>query len=247
MNRTGDAPRRGLPGDVYLAASSHPQTLLAMIAQAAASIPRDAGRVPRVAVSQVAARGRSAGHLAHLFERSFERVEVSAFRVAGEGDAMPAHEARAIVERADVVFFGGGDPVEGARLLAAAGADAWIREAHARGAACMGVSAGAMLLGAWWAAWPDSPPPPQDDAAPSPVTGDGGELVRCTAVLPDLVIDCHAEEDNWNELHLVRALLADHLGKSAHLPRFLGLPSGTGIVVSPGGAYRSVGGDPVAL
>jgi len=223
-------------GDVYLAASSHPQTLHAMVSQAASSIER---RPVLVAVSHVSTGGQHAGRMTHFFERSIDRVEVTRFSVAGERDAMPPGEARAVLERADLVFLGGGDPVEGARLLVAAGADAWLRDAHARGVPCMGVSAGAILLGAWWASWPDSPP--------AGAAHEGGELVRCTGAVPDLVVDCHAEEDDWNELRIVRAMLRDRLGEGAVLPRFLGLPSGTGIIVSPGGPYRSVGGEPVTI
>ena len=90
----------------------------------------------------------------------------------------------------------------------------------------MGISAGSIMLGAWWAEWPDL-----DAVRDAP--HDGGELVRCTHVVPDLVVDCHAEEDNFAELRLVREMLRD---QSAPLPRFLGLPTGTGIVVEADGS-----------
>ncbi len=136
----------------------------------------------------------------------------------------------------------GGDPVEGANRLVHAGADAWLRDANARGAACLGISAGAMMLAAWWAEWPDAPP--------HGAAHDGGELVRCTGVVPDLVVDCHAEEDHWGELYLVRAMLRDRYARVANgesLPRFLGLPTGGGIVVEPDGTRAPLGSPPFEL
>ena len=49
------------------------------------------------------------------------------FTVRGEAHAMPEAAARAVIEDADLVFLGGGDPVHGAKLLGAAGANAWLR------------------------------------------------------------------------------------------------------------------------
>jgi cyanophycinase-like exopeptidase len=225
-----------MSGDVYLAASAHERTLHAMVSQALASV---AGRAPRIAVSYAATSPLFVGRMSHFLERAIDRAQVERFSVPGEHDPMPPAEARAIVGRADLVFLGGGDPVLGARRLVSAGADEWLRAARDRGVPCMGMSAGAIMLAAWWADWPETPPP----EAPF----DGGQLVRCTAVVTDLVVDCHAEEDDWSELRLVRAMLEDRLGEGATLPRFLGLPAGAGIVVSAGGAYRSVGGEPISV
>jgi peptidase E len=219
------------PGAVYLAASSHEATLREMASRARARI----ARIPmRVAATYAAAGGPMVERMNHFLARLFPGAKVERFTVRGEGDAMPADAARGIVEEADLVFVGGGDPVQGARLLVAAGADGWLREARARGAACMGISAGSILLGAWWADWPD---PEAAGDAPH----DGGELVRCTQVVPDLVVDCHAEEDNFAELHLVREMLRE---RNTPLPRFLGLPTGTGVVVEADGTVTDVGGPP---
>ncbi len=175
---------------------------------------------------------RTNAFLGHLFPGA----TVERFTVAGEAGSVPPDDARAVLERADLVFVSGGDPVRGARLLAAAGADLWLREAHARGAACFGISAGSIMLCAWWADWPESPSP----GAPH----DGGTLVPCAAVLPDLVVDCHAEEDGWAELRLVRGMLA---ARGGALPKLLGLPSGSAVVVEPGGAIAGVGGAPFSF
>ncbi|MGO9000104.1 MAG: Type 1 glutamine amidotransferase-like domain-containing protein [Polyangiaceae bacterium] len=221
-----------MTGSVYLAASSHEATLREMASRVAVSVAR---RPIHIAASYAAAGGPMVSRMDHFLARLFVGAKVTRFTVDGERDPMPPREARAVVESADLLFLGGGDPVHGARLLVAAGADAWLRDARARGAHCLGISAGAIMLAAWWADWPDHPPP----GAPY----DGGELVRCTGVVTDLVVDCHAEEDHWSELHLVRGLLGD---RGAAL-RFLGLPTGTGIVVAPDGAIASIGGEPVPI
>ena len=101
----------------------------------------------------------------------------------------------------------------------------------------MGISAGAIMLCAWWAEWPDSP----DDGLPH----DGGVLVPCAAVLPDFVVDCHAEEDQWGELRLVRAMLHERPESPPH--HFLGLPTGAGVIVTPGRPLESVGVAPYRL
>jgi cyanophycinase-like exopeptidase len=227
------------PGSVYLAASSAHETLKSMCARALASVERRSA--PRVAVTFAAAGGPSAERMMTSLGAYFPGASMQRFVVEGErvNAPVPPAQARAIVEEADIVFVSGGDPVHGARLLVDAGADGWLREARARGAACIGVSAGAMMLCAWWASWPDAPP---HDAA-----HDGGELVSCTRVVPDLVVDCHAEEDEWSELHLVRAMLRDRIGFAHDLPRLLGLPTGAGLVVAPDGALESIGSAPFQL
>jgi len=235
-------------GAVYLAASSQEKTLRAMAARILASID---GRPLRIAATYAAGGGPMVDRVSHSIGRLFDGAEVTRFTVAGENPkggppAMSADEAIAILQNADLVFVGGGDPIQGARRLADAGADAWLRDARARGTICFGISAGAMMLSAWWAEWPDDPSP----GAPH----DGGELVRCAGVVPDLVVDCHAEDDDWNELYLVRAMLRDQPARDgdsgaagAPLPRFVGLPTGTGIVIDACGSVVEIGGSSVSL
>ncbi len=222
-------------GHVYLASSPHGDSLHTMIRRALGGV---AGRKARVAVSYAAASDSLAGRtfMKAFMAKSFWGAEVEAFRVEGEHGAMAPSEARAVVDRADLVFLSGGDPVLGARLLVASGADGWLRDARARGASCMGVSAGAMMLCAWWAEWPDPP----DANQPF----EGATLVRCAGVAEDLVVDCHAEDDGWAELSMVSELLA---ARGGSLPRRLGLPTGAGIVVAPDGSIEPVGGAPFEL
>jgi cyanophycinase-like exopeptidase len=185
---------------------------------------------PRIAVSFApipSARGVSgmtsfiAGHLLG--------ADIDTFTVAGEHEAMPAAEARAIIERADIVFVNGGDPILGARRLVAAGADEWLRAARARGAVCMGLSAGSMALSAAWGSWEDD-----EDGEP--------EIVRCLGVVPRLVIDCHAEADDWEELRAVkRRMGADGAGLT-----FAGVGSGCALVVGSNDELKWIG-EPMVL
>jgi putative intracellular protease/amidase len=234
---------RGTQAAVYLSASSHEGTLRAIAARVLESPLRDPERPLRIAASYAAAGGPMVERVSHSIAKLFGGAEVTRFSVEGEtGPGLTtAAEARAILERADLVFISGGDPVEGARRLVQAGADAWLRDARARGTPSFGISAGAILLGAWWAAWPEAPP---HDAA-----HDGGELVRCTGVVPNLVVDCHAEEDHWGELHLVRGMLEERHAADATTPlaRLVGLPTGTGVVIGPDGAISAIEGSPFEL
>jgi hypothetical protein len=211
-------------GKVYLLGSSHGTTL------------RDAfrrielgGTTPlRIATSNAALvqpppdAARQAAAISKLF-RLPGRVE--RFSVAGEEDAMSPDEAREVIERADVLFFGGGDPVLAARRLVDAGADAWIRAARERGATCIGLSAGSIALGASWASWSEEEP------AADPA------LVPCLGVVPDLVIDCHAEEDDWEELRTVQRLLGD----KANALRFAGVGAGAALIVGSDGELEWIG------
>ena len=221
------------PGAVYLAASSHEPTLRAMASRIVADVA-PARRPLRVAATYAAAGDGMADRVSHSIGHLFGGADVRRFTVAGEANAMAPEDAIAVLAEADLVFVSGGDPVAGARRLVDAGADAWLREARARGTPFLGISAGSMMLGAWWAEWPDHPPP----NAPH----DGGVLVPCTRVVPDLVVDCHAEADDWNEIRLVRAILRDHPPPlSGPRLRFFGLPTQGGIVVSPAGAAEDIG------
>jgi cyanophycinase-like exopeptidase len=140
-----------------------------------------------------------------------------------------------VVERADLVFVSGGDPALGARVLNETGAAAWLRDAHARGKPMMGVSAGTIVLGEWWAAWPEDG---DDDE-----TLERTSLVRCTGVVRGHVFDTHNEEDDWDELRIV-ARLARREKEDA---RFVGIPTGGALVLAADGALEVVGEAPFYL
>jgi cyanophycinase-like exopeptidase len=169
--------------------------------------------------------------------RLFPDAILERFAVDGEDAPMSAARARAVIDRADLVFVSGGDPTLGAKVLQRAGASAWLREANARGVPLMGVSAGTIVLGAWWAEWPeDDDPDPEAALART-------KLVRCIGAVPDHVFDTHNEEDDWDELRLVRQLCA-RKHKNA---RFVGVPTGGALIRHGDDAMETLGVEPFIL
>jgi cyanophycinase-like exopeptidase len=197
-------------GKVYLIGSSQGRTILDVMKRV--SDDRGTSRY-KVAVSY-AALPKAKGFMQALTKAAFPLARVERFLVAGEDGAPPAAEAKAVVDSADVVFIGGGDPVLAAQRLVAAGAHEWVRAARDRGVTTIGISAGSMALAAFWASWPDD-----DQGNPT--------VVECMGVAPHVVVDCHAEEDDWEELRIVKGLLA---GRQAELT-FAGIGHGSALVV----------------
>jgi cyanophycinase-like exopeptidase len=210
-----------MPGRVYLVASGQ-DGLLGQMAQRAM---RDIGKKSvRVAVSYAPVEGDKQG------------LKFMSQRMPGlfPGATLEAIEHdRAVVDRADLVFVSGGDPTHGAKVLARTGAAGWLREAHARGTPMMGVSAGAIALGAWWIDWPEDEDAPEEQA----------DLVPCIGVLPGHVFDTHDEEDGWEELHVASRLLARR-GEKSH---FLGIPTKGALVFDAQGVMEVVGESPFPL
>ena len=217
-------------GRVYLVASGNDGSLEAMAARALAETGT---RAPRVAVSYapIADSPEQLASMVPLVGELFKGAEVMRVALEGEVGAMNHAAARDVVERADLVFVVGGDPVLGVKILGAARAEVWLRAARARGAAMLGVSAGSILLGAWWAAWPDA--------------FAQGTLVECTRVAGGLVIDCHDEASDWEELRLVKQMCESK--GLAERARFIGIPTGGAIVVHSDGSHETVGKPPFHL
>ena len=213
------------PGNVYLIGSLHGGTVREVLQR----VQADLGSGPvTVATSFAALPHVGASH------DSPQRMMSSAmpagtnfqrFSVDGEDGAMSPREAEEVIARADILFFGGGDPVLAAERLVRAGADEWVRAARTRGAACVGLSAGSIALGAFWASWPDDEPL----ADPS--------IVRCMGVVPGLVVDCHAEADDWEELRVVQRALRLETGPL----QFIGIGSGGAVIVDHEGALEWLG------
>lgn len=96
----------------------------------------------------------------------------------------------------------------------------------------MGVSAGAILLGAWWADWPED-----DDAGL-----ESTPLLECTGVVPRHVFDTHDEDDGWGELRTVATLLER---RGLHrTTRLTGIPTGGALVYDSPHAEPEVVGNP---
>jgi cyanophycinase-like exopeptidase len=223
-------------GPSYLVGSGEDELLLEVARRA----QRASGKARvKVAVSYAPVAGSARGlkFMSGRMPQLFPGASVERFAVAGEKGEMRPEEARAVVEGADLVFVSGGDPSLGARLLDASGASAWIREARARGAVTMGVSAGSIALGAWWADWPDDES--GDESAQLERTG----LVAGIGAVAGHVFDAHNEEDDWDELRFVAKLCALR-GKAA---RFLGIPTGGAIVFHGDGSMEPVGNPPFVL
>ena len=103
------------------------------------------------------------------------------------------HVARALLDKADMVFIAGGDVEEGMRVLTAHQLVPFIHDLYARGIVFCGISAGAIMLAQTWVRWRD----PEDDAT--------AELFPCLGLAP-LLCDVHAEGDDWEELKTVLRL-----------------------------------------
>jgi cyanophycinase-like exopeptidase len=129
--------------------------------------------------------------------------------------AAPSAEELAFVESADVILLAGGDVLRGWEAFQASGVRERVERRYHEGAVLIGVSAGAVQLGT--AGWPEGEP----DAA----FGTWG--------LVPLVVDAHAEEDEWAALSaVVRAR-----GEGA---RGIGIPMGAGLVYHPDGSVEAI-------
>ena len=158
MTKRATPKKRGM---VYLVASGQDGMLPKVAARAVDALGQ---KKATVAVTYAPVVG-DAGGLRFMRERMarlFPNAAIERFSVTGEDSPMSPKEARAVIDRADLIFVSGGDPTLGAKVLERGGASAWLREANDRGVPLMGVSAGAIVLGAFWADWPEEPDGPTD-------------------------------------------------------------------------------------
>ena len=212
-----------MPADVYLLGSSHGGAVREVFRRLTT-----ARRTSRLEVAfSLAALERPRGDAdTRAFLTSLvPTASITRFSVAGEADAMTESSARETVRSADVLFLGGGDPVLVAERLVASGADEWVREARANGTVCVGLSAGSIALGAFWASWSDDDP----SAAP--------RVVRCIGAAAALVVDCHDEGSDWEELRAVRECLGDQ-GRAL---TFAGIGHGAALIVHSSGELEWLG------
>jgi hypothetical protein len=129
--------------------------------------------------------------------------------------AEPSDQDRAFLETADVILLAGGDVERGWRAFEASGVrDAVERRYHA-GAVLIGVSAGAVQLGA--AGWPEGAP-----GAAFPTWG-----------FAPFVVDAHAEDEDWASLRTV-------VGAREPGARGIGIPTGGGVILHPDRTLQAV-------
>ena len=125
---------------------------------------------------------------------------------------------RAYLRSADLIVLAGGDVGAGLRVLRETGMDDDLDERRREGAVLVGVSAGAVHLGAMgWLG---------DDPAE-------GELVGALGIVP-FSVDAHDEARGWRRL---RQLVARSVPGSVGI----GVPTGGGIIHHPDGTVEPVG------
>ncbi|MGD1146817.1 MAG: Type 1 glutamine amidotransferase-like domain-containing protein [Thermoanaerobaculaceae bacterium] len=194
----GEAPVNGTPKPVYLigggdrSARKGPDPLLEAV------LAQDGKLRPSIAYVGVASDD----------DRGFFRWLVALFQHAGSGDVRMVRlaspradiaEARALLERSDIVFISGGDVEAGMAHLDRHGLSPFLKELHRAGKPFFGVSAGSIMLARCWVRWRD----PHDDAS--------AEEFPCMGIAP-VMCDTHAESDDWEELRALLGLTANEVG-----------------------------------
>jgi hypothetical protein len=129
--------------------------------------------------------------------------------------------AAAVLSDCDLVFVSGGDVELGMNVLRDRGVLPLFHELGRAGRPFIGISAGSIMLGRGWIRFPDDP------AAQS-------SFVPCMGLAP-VYVDAHAEEDGWEELRALLALLVS-TGETA--PVGYGLTQKGGLSVEPLGGKR---------
>jgi cyanophycinase-like exopeptidase len=137
------------------------------------------------------------------------------------GGARVGARACDMLERADLVYVGGGDVEDGMRVLAESGADAVLTRLFRKGMPFLGLSAGSIMLAQAWVRWRD----PEDDAT--------AERFPCLGFAP-FICDTHDEDSGWEELKA--ALSVSPKGSLGY-----GIPSGGGIIVEADGTALPLG------
>lgn len=131
---------------------------------------------------------------------------------------------RAYLRSADIIVLAGGDVGSGLRVLRETGMDDDIDERRREGVVLVGVSAGAVHLGAL--GWLGDEPAE-------------GELVGALGIVP-FSVDAHDEAHGWRRLRqLVLRSLPGSFG--------IGVPTGGGIIHHPDGTAEPVGRGAVEL
>jgi hypothetical protein len=160
--------------------------------------------------------GASNGDVPAFFDIFTAAMELAGITHCRMIPSRPTAEDRAWLAEAHVILLAGGDPRLGWDTFREKGLEPVLRERYREGAVLMGISAGAMQLGAW--AWSETEP---GAANLFPVLG-----------LAPFVIGVH-EQPDWKELK--RAVLG--AGPQA---LGIGIPAGGGALFHPDGRLEPV-------
>ncbi|OYW04938.1 MAG: hypothetical protein B7Z61_07955 [Acidobacteria bacterium 37-71-11] len=187
-----------------------------------------------VLVAALAETGRPRPSVAYIGaasddDRDFLRFVTTYLQRAGAGEVRLAAlasaranlaEARAVIERSDLVFVSGGDVEAGMAHLERHELIPLLRTLHGAGTPFVGLSAGSIMLARCWVRWSD----PDDDATAA--------IFPCLGIAP-ILCDCHAESDDWEELRALLELTREGIG--------YGIPAGGALRVAAGGAVAALG------
>ena len=168
-------------------------------------------------------------------DRAFGFAMVKLLQKAGAGEVLwprvcgrksDPEAMREALAKAQVIFVNGGDVEEGMKVLTDLELVADVRRAAARGAACVGISAGAIMLGERWIAWPNAK-----------ATDDEAATFECLGIAK-VSIDTHGEKHKWAEMRSFVAVRARETGRTA---TGYGVPSGAALLCDASGATSALG------
>lgn len=147
---------------------------------------------PRVAYLGVASRDNMIFYqLVKSLLKKAGAAEVFLIRLAKPKVKLSA--AKQALEAADAIFISGGEVDDGMRWLEQHGLTGFLKELYSRGKLFFGVSAGSIMMGAYWVRWKNL----LDDTT--------AELFNCLGFVPT-TFDTHAEDEDWKELKLALQL-----------------------------------------
>jgi peptidase E len=172
---------------VYLFAGGRGRTILTTFARVCQVIKNSGRKRPLVAFVGVASLKDNWLVYALLACAIKMGCDCRIKRVAIAHPRADLHKAKAILQKADVVFVSGGDVDVGMQVLREKGMVDFFQSLASSGKLFIGVSAGSIILSRDWVLWRD----PADDSSV--------ELLPCLGIVP-LICDTHDEKDDWVEL-----------------------------------------------